>query len=131
MKIIKFKNTSKYKYKRKILIKDLILKIYVGIHDFEMKKKQRVKFNIEISTDPNLKPNNKNLSSILNYEEIINEIKTLVEKFHHKLLEDLAENIFEILFKKAIVKKAIIRLEKLDIIKNTDSVGIEIEKSKF
>ena len=131
MKIIKFKNTSKYKYKRKILIKDLILKIYVGIHDFEMKKKQRVKFNIEISTDPNLKPNNKNLSSILNYEEIINEIKTLVEKFHHKLLEDLAENIFEILFKKEIVKRAIIRLEKLDIIKNTDSVGIEIEKSKF
>jgi len=131
MKIIKFKNTSKYKYKRKILIKDLILKIYVGIHDFEMKKKQRVKFNIEISTDPNLKPNNKDLSSILNYEEIINEINTLVEKFHHKLLEDLAENIFEILFKKAIVKKAIIRLEKLDIIKNTDSVGIEIEKSKF
>ena len=131
MKIIKFKNTSKYKYKRKILIKDLILKIYVGIHDFEMKKKQRVKFNIEISTDPNLKPNNKDLSSILNYEEIINEINTLVEKFHHKLLEDLAENIFEILFKKEIVKRAIIRLEKLDIIKNTDSVGIEIEKSKF
>ena len=131
MKIIKFKNSSKYKYKRKILIKDLILKIYVGIHDFEMKKKQRVKFNIEISTDPNLKPNNKDLSSILNYEEIINEINTLVEKFHHKLLEDLAENIFEILFKKEIVKRAIIRLEKLDIIKNTDSVGIEIEKSKF
>ena len=131
MKIIKFRNRSKYKYKRKILIKDLVLKIYVGIHNFEMKKKQRVKFNIEISTDPNLKPNNKDLSSILNYEEIINEIKTLVEKFHHKLLEDLAENIFEILFKKVIVKKAIIRLEKLDIIKNTDSVGIEIEKSKF
>ena len=80
MKIIKFKNRSKYKYKRKILIKDLVLKIYVGIHNFEMKKKQRVKFNIEISTDPNLKPNNKDLSSILNYEEIINEIKTLVEK---------------------------------------------------
>ena len=131
MKIIKLKNSSKYKYKRKVLIKDLILKIYVGIHNFEMKKKQRVKFNIEISTDPNLKPNNKDLSSILNYEEIINEIEILVEKFHHKLLEDLAENIFEILFDKVIVKKAIIRLEKLDIIKNTDSVGIEVEKSKF
>tara|TARA_Y100001970_G_scaffold291706_1_gene429926 strand:- start:4678 stop:5073 length:396 start_codon:yes stop_codon:yes gene_type:complete len=131
MKIVKLKNSSKYKYKRKVLIKDLILKIYVGIHNFEMKKKQRVKFNIEISTDPNLKPNNKDLSSILNYEEIINEIEILVEKFHHKLLEDLAENIFEILFDKVIVKKAIIRLEKLDIIKNTDSVGIEVEKSKF
>ncbi|OUX38704.1 MAG: hypothetical protein CBE33_00170 [Candidatus Pelagibacter sp. TMED273] len=131
MKIIKFKNTNKYKYKRKILIKDLVLKIYVGIHNFEMKKKQRVKFNIEVSTDPNLKPNNKDLTSILNYEEIINEIKSLVNKFHHKLLEDLAENIFEILFNKTIVKKAKIRLEKLDIVKNTESVGIEVEKSKY
>ena len=131
MKIIKLKNSNKYKYERKILIKDLVLKIYVGIHNFEKKKKQRVKFNIEVSTDPNLKPNNKDLTSILNYEEIINEIKFLVEKFHHKLLEDLAENIFEILFNKIIVKKAKIRLEKLDIIKNTDSVGIEVEKSKY
>ena len=131
MKIIKFKNTNKYKYKRKILINDFVLKIFVVINNFEIKKKQRVKFNIEVSTDPNLKPNNKDLTSILNYEEIINEIKSLVNKFHHKLLEDLAENIFEILFNKTIVKKAKIRLEKLDIVKNTESVGIEVEKSKY
>ena len=54
-----------------------------------------------------------------------------MNKFHHKLLEDLAENIFEILFNKTIVKKAKIRLEKLDIVKNTESVGIEVEKSKY
>ena len=131
MKIIKLKLKEKFKYKKKVIIKNLILNIFVGIHNFEKKKKQRVKFNIEVSTDPNLKPNNKDLTSILNYEEIINEIKFLVEKFHHKLLEDLAENIFEILFNKIIVKKAKIRLEKLDIIKNTDSVGIEVEKSKY
>ena len=38
MKIIKFKNKKKYKYKRKVTIKNLILKISVGIHDFEKRK---------------------------------------------------------------------------------------------
>ena len=48
MKIIKFKKREKFKYKRKVIIKDLTLKIFVGIHNFEKEKKQRVKFNIEI-----------------------------------------------------------------------------------
>ena len=52
MKIIKFKNKEKFKYNRKVIIKDLTLNISVGIHNFEKKKKQRVKFNIEILTNP-------------------------------------------------------------------------------
>ena len=74
MRIIKFKNKERFRYKRKVVIKDLILNISVGIHDFEKKKKQKVKFNIIVLTDPLLKPNNNDLSSIVNYEEIINEI---------------------------------------------------------
>ena len=94
MKIIKFKPNIKFKYQRKILIKNLVLNISIGIHNFEKKKKQRVRFNIEINTDPNLKTNNKDLSTILNYETVINNIKAQVRKQHHELLEDLAENIF-------------------------------------
>ena len=48
MKIIKFKKKEKFKYKRKVIIKDLILNIFIGIHNFEKKNRQRVKFNIEI-----------------------------------------------------------------------------------
>ncbi len=131
MKIIKFKKKEKFRYKRKVVIKDLILDISVGIHDFEKKKKQKVKFNIIVLTDPLLKPNNNDLSSIVNYEEIINEIENLVKESHHELLEELAENIFEILFKNKIIKKVSLKLEKLEIIKNTNSVGIEVEKSKY
>ena len=61
MKIIKFKKREKFKYKRKVIIKDLTLNIFVGIHNFEKKKRQRVKFNIEILTNPCVTPNNKNL----------------------------------------------------------------------
>ena len=130
MKIIKFKNKTKYKYKRKVIIKNLILKISVGLHDFEKKKRQRVRFNIDISTDSNIKPNNDNLSSIVNYEDTIDKIKYITEKKHHELLEDLAENIFDTIFKSKIVKKVNLKLEKLDIIKNTESVGIEVSKKR-
>jgi len=130
MKIIKFKEKKRFSYKRKILVKDLILKISVGIHDFEKKKKQRVKFNININTSPNLVPDDNNLDSIINYEDVIKNIKKITNKKHYPLLETLAEKIFLKIFENNKVKKVKLRIEKLDILKNTSSVGIEIEKSK-
>ena len=131
MKIIKLKLKENFKYKRKVIIKNLILNIFIGIHNFEKKKKQRVRFNIEVVTNPNIKPNNKDLLSILNYDDLINKIKLLVKRQHHELIEDLAENIFEIIFQNRLVKKINIKIEKLDIIKNSESVGIEFSKSKI
>ena len=131
MKIIKFKKREKFKYKRKVIIKDLTLKILIGIHNFEKKKKQRVKFNIEILTDPYVSPNIKDLNSILNYEEVVMKIERLTTSKHHELLEDLAENIFKIIFQNRIVRKVNLKIEKLDIIKNSESVGIEFSKSKI
>jgi len=130
MKIIKFKDKRNFSYKRKILIKNLILKISVGIHGFEKKKKQRVKFNIDINTDPNLIPDDNNLDSIINYETVIKNIEKITNKKHYPLLETLAEKIFLKFFENRKVKKVKLRIEKLDILKNTSSVGIEIEKSK-
>ena len=131
MKIIKFKKKEKFKYKRKVIIKDLTLKISVGIHNFEKKKKQRVNFNIVILTDPYVSPDNRDLTSILNYEEVVMKIEKLTDLKHHKLLEDLAENVFNILFKNKLVKKINLKLEKLDILKKTKSVGIEVSKTKL
>jgi 7,8-dihydroneopterin aldolase/epimerase/oxygenase len=131
MKIIKLKLKENFKYKRKVIIKNLILNIFIGIHNFEKKKRQRVRFNIEVVTNPNIKPNNKDLSTILNYEDLINKIELLVKKKHHELIEDLAENIFEIIFQNRLVKKINIKIEKLDIIKNSESVGVEFSKVKY
>ncbi len=128
MKILKFKNKQKYKYTRKIIVKDLILLISVGIHQFEKLKKQNVKFNIEITTDPNLKPE---IKTIVNYESIINDIKKLTKKTHFELLESLSESIFDEIFKNKKIKKIKLKIEKLEIIKETTSVGIEVTKTKI
>ena len=131
MKIIKFKKKEKFRYKRKVIINDLILNIFVGIHNFEKKKRQRVKFNVEILTNPYVFPNNKDLKSIINYEEIVCKIEKLTNLKHHELLEDLSENIFNMLFQNKLVKKVNLKIEKIDIIKKTKSVGIEVSKLRI
>ena len=128
MKILKFKNKQKFRYNKKIIVKDLILLLSVGIHQFEKLEKQRVKFNIEITTDPNLKPD---IKSIVNYESVINDIKRLTKKNHFELLESLSESLFDEMFKNKKIKKIKLKIEKLDIIKETSSVGIEVIKTRI
>ena len=131
MKLIKFKEKKKYNYKRKVFVKDLVLKTFVGIHSFEKKKKQRVRFNLDITLEPNLFFNSNDMTNIVNYETVIKNIKNISKKKHYLLLENLAEEIFLKLFREKKIKKINLRIEKLDIIKNTSSVGIEVEKSRL
>ena len=130
MKIIKFKQKKIYSYKRKVLIRDLVLNMLVGIHNFEKKKKQRVRFNLVINIDQNLIPNDNDLKSIVNYEQVIKTIMRITSRGHYPLLETLAEKIFLKLFENLRIKKILLRIEKLDVIKNTSSVGIELEKTR-
>tara|TARA_B000000532_G_C18621261_1_gene299908 strand:- start:150 stop:587 length:438 start_codon:yes stop_codon:yes gene_type:complete len=131
MKLIKFKEKKKYNYKRKVFVKDLVLKTFVGIHSFEKKKKQRVRFNLDITLEPNLFFNSNDMTNIVNYETVIKNIENISKKKHYLLLENLAEEIFLKLFREKKIKKINLRIEKLDIIKNTSSVGIEVEKSRL
>ena len=128
MKILKFYNKQKFKYSKKVIVKNLILQIFVGIHSFEKEKKQKVKFNIEITTDSNLKSE---IKSIVNYENVINDIKKITGEKHYELLESLSDSIFDEIFKNKRIKKVKLKIEKLEIIKETESVGIEVEKQKF
>ena len=131
LKIIKLKPKQSYSYKRKVLITDLTLQMFIGIHDFEKKKKQEVKFNINISIKPSLTPIENKINSIVNYETVIKDINKLTKKKHYELLESLAEDIFYELFKNNNIQKVNLKIEKTQIIKNTSSVGVEITKKRL
>ena len=130
LKILNFQKKNEYSCKRKVLINDLIFNTSIGIHDFEKKQKQQIKFNIEIDINSSLKPSNTNLNTIVNYEDIITSIKILTQKKHYDLLEVLAEDIFLDLFENKNIIKIKLKIEKPEIIKNTASVGIEIIKKR-
>ena len=131
LKIIKLKPKENYSYKRKILITDLTLQMFIGIHDFEKIKKQEVKFNINIGVKPSLTTIENKINNIVNYETVIKNITKLTKNKHYELLETLAEDIFCELFKNNNIQKINLKIEKTQIIKNTSSVGVEITKERL
>ena len=130
-KVVKInKAKSLFNYEKKILIKELILDLKLGYYDFEKVKAQKVKFSLEIDYEDKKPTNDKDIKSIVNYGTIVKLIKNLVKKKHYNFLETLAEAVFDELFKDQRIGKITLKIEKLEILKNCSSVGIQISKKR-
>ncbi len=131
LKIVKIdKNKILFNYEKKVLIKELILNLRLGYYDFEKKKPQKVKFSLEVDYKDKKPTNDKDLKSIVNYDKLVKLIKKLVKNKHYNFLETLAEDVFDELFKDRRIDKIILQIEKLEIMKDCSSVGIQISKKR-
>ena len=131
LKIVKIdKNKSLFNYEKKILIKDLTLDLKLGYYDFEKEKKQKVKFSLEINYEDKKPTSDKDIKSIVNYDKIVKLITKLVKNRHYNFLETLAEDVFDKLFKDQRIDKIVLQIEKLEILKQCASVGIQISKKR-
>ena len=131
LKIVKIdKNKSLFNYEKKVLIRELILNIKLGYFNFEKEKPQKVKFSLEANYKDKKPTNDKDLKSIVNYDKLVRLIKKLVKNKHYNFLETLAEDIFDELFKDKRIDKIVLKIEKLEIIKDCSSVGIQISKKR-
>ena len=124
------KNKSLFNYEKKILINELILDLKLGYYDFEKEKAQKVKFSLEIDYLDKKPSNDKDLRSIVNYATIVKLIKKLIKKKHYNFLETLAEAVFDELFKDKRIAKIMLKIEKLEILKECSSVCIQITKKR-
>ena len=131
LKIVKIdENKGLFNYEKKILINELILNLKLGFYDFEKQKPQKVKFSLEVNYEDKKPSNDKDLKSIVNYARIVKLIKTLVKNKHYNFLETLAEDVFDELFKDKRIDKITLQIEKLEIMKDCSSVGIQISKKR-
>ena len=131
LKIVKIdKNKGLFNYEKKILINELILNLKLGYYDFEKEKPQKVKFSLEVNYQDKKPSNDKDLKSIVNYARIVRLIKKLVKNKHYNFLETLAEDVFDELFKDRRIDKITLQIEKLEIMKDCSSVGIQISKKR-
>ena len=131
LNIIKIdKNKSLFNYEKKILIKELTLNLKLGYYDFEKEKPQKVKFNLEIDYEDKKPTSDKDIKSIVNYGQVVKLIKKLTKNKHYNFLETLAEDVFDVLFKDKRIGKIMLQIEKLEIIKECTSVGIQITKKR-
>jgi len=131
LKIVKIdKSKCLFNYEKKILINNLILDLKLGYYDFEKEKPQKIKFSLEIDYENKKPTNDKDIKSIVNYGTVVRLITKLVKKKHYNFLESLAEAVFDELFKDKRIGKILLKIEKLEILKDCSSVGIQITKKR-
>ena len=121
---------DKSSIKRTVFIKDFIIDEIIGIHKHEKIKKQKIKFNIVLNVNQNSIPNEKDISSIVDYEKITNKLKKLTKSKKYNFLESLAEDSFKEIFEDNRINSVTIKIEKPEAIKNAKSVGVEVFKTR-
>ena len=130
-KIVEFEAVkNKGSIKRTVFIKDFIIEEIIGVHEHEKLKKQQIKFNILLDIDQNSVPNEKDIKSIVDYEKITNKLVNLTKNKKYNFLESLAEDSFKEIFEDIRINSIKIKIEKPEAIKNAESVGVEVFKTR-
>ena len=130
-KIVELKPTKdKSSIKRTVFIKNFIIEEIIGIHKHEKIKKQKIKFNIVLDINQSFVPDEKDIRSIVDYEKIANKLGNLAKSKKYNFLESLAEDSFKEIFEDKRINSVTIKIEKPEAIKNTESVGVEVFKSR-
>ncbi|NQV48079.1 MAG: dihydroneopterin aldolase [Rhodospirillaceae bacterium] len=115
---------------RHVFVRDLELKCSIGVHQHEREAKQRVRINLDLAVreaDMNGQLND-DLGNVVCYESLTDGVRAIVAGDHVNLVETLAEDIAAMCLEDTRVRSARVRVEKLDIVSDAASVGVEIER---
>ncbi|HAK62714.1 MAG TPA: dihydroneopterin aldolase [Alphaproteobacteria bacterium] len=115
---------------RHVFIRDLMLDAHIGVHKHEKGRRQRVRINIDLTVLEKGPDAGDDLANVVCYEDIVDKVKALVEESHINLAETMAERIAGRCLEDLLVMAARIRVEKLTVIAEAASVGVEIERRK-
>ncbi len=113
---------------RHVFIRDMILSGSIGIHRHEKKTQQRVRINLDLAVDEGGQPINDDIDNVICYEQLAEGVGDIVSRGHVNLVETLAENIAAMCLEDLRVRSARVRVEKLDVLEDVESVGVEIER---
>ncbi|MED5395612.1 MAG: dihydroneopterin aldolase [Pseudomonadota bacterium] len=113
---------------RHVFIRDYMVDCSIGIHSHEKEHEQRVRINLDLAVWEGETPINDDIRNVICYEHLAKRIERIVGEGHVNLVETLAEKITAMCLEEDRVYSARVRVEKLDILSNAKSVGVEIER---
>ncbi len=118
---------------RHVFLRDFVLLASVGIYPHEHVNPQRVRINVCLAVEDEtaraghtVGPDE--LPRVVDYEKLANKVREVVTTGHTKLLETLAERIAAVSLSDRRVRLAQVRVEKLDLFSDIQSLGVEIER---
>jgi len=113
---------------RHVFIRDFMVECLIGVYEHEKCSPQRVRINLDLAVDEGEHPIIDDILNVVSYETMANGILAIADEGHVNLVETLAERIAGMCFDDQRVDSVRVRIEKLDILENAGSVGVEIER---
>jgi len=113
---------------RHVFVRDLLLECVIGIYDHEKAAPQRVRLNLDLAVQESDTALDDNYDNVVCYAQIVEKARDLVAKEHVNLVETLAERLAGICLEDPRVRTCRVRVEKLDVFPDAQSVGVEIER---
>lgn len=113
---------------RHVFVRDLELEANIGVYKREKGKLQPVRFNVDLTVEETDGEAEDKLENVVDYGAVVDGIKAILAQGHLNLVETLAEKVAAHCLADARVKVARVRIEKLNVIAEAASVGVEIER---
>jgi len=120
---------------RHVFVRDLVLYAAIGVHRHEQGRRQRVRITVDLGVEDEgacsaagQSLSLDELSRVVDYERVVEAVRSIVSAGHVGLCETLAERIAAACLADRRVRLARVRVEKLEAIAGAGSVGVEIER---
>jgi len=113
-----------------MFVRNLVVPCRIGVHPHERELAQRVRINVDLAVAEGFTAAGDDIAGVVSYEDIVFGIKRIIAGGHINLVETLAERVAELCLSDPRVFRARVRVEKLDVFKEAESVGVEIERTR-
>jgi 7,8-dihydroneopterin aldolase/epimerase/oxygenase len=122
---------------RHVFLHDLLLHAAIGVYSQEKGRTQRIRVNVDLGvTDDGARELSRpavgrdELARVVDYAVIARRVRDIVAAGHVQLVETLAERLAEACLEDARVQLARVRVEKLDVLPDGASAGVEVERRR-
>lgn len=114
----------------RIHIRDLRVRMNIGVAEWEKKARQDIVINITIHHDQRKAAATDDLQFTVDYKGIRDEVVAYVESTPHELLETLAEHLASKVLSRANVIAVDVSVDKPGALRFSDSVAVEIHRAQ-
>ncbi len=113
---------------RHVFVRDLELNANIGVYHREKGQMQPVRINLDLTVEETDGDIDDKLENVVDYGAVVDGIKAILAGGHLNLVETLAEKVAAHCLADKRVKVARVRIEKLKVLAEAQSVGVEIER---
>ncbi|MCP1215252.1 dihydroneopterin aldolase [Acetobacter orientalis] len=115
---------------RCLFLNNMVVDAHIGVFPHEQGVTQRVRISVTfgVQDDDTLNVGVDDLSRTVSYEHVVLLVRQIVQEGHVRLVETLAERIAAGVLADTRVHVVRVKIEKLDVFEEIESVGVEIER---